>query len=65
VKKISKTNSFFIRNGKKKGDIKSKELYLTKKKEAKRAVAEAMEKEGKKTIEEWMCNKSEVLKLCM
>jgi len=29
---------------------KIKRIYLTKKKKAKRAVAEAMEKEGKKTI---------------
>jgi len=37
-------------------------LYLTKKKEAKRPVAKAMEKKGKKTIEQRMSKKSEVLK---
>jgi len=62
VKKIIKDKWLLYKKWQKKGDVRSKELYLAKKKEAKRAVVEAMQKEGKKTIEQLTYIKSEVLK---
>jgi len=60
VKKIIKHKRLLYKKWQKK-DVRSKELYLTKKKEAKRALAEVMGENGKKTTEQRMCNKSEVL----
>jgi len=41
VKKIIKDKRLLYKKWQKNGDVRSKELYLTKKKEAKKAVAEA------------------------
>jgi len=48
VKKIFKDKRLFYKKRQKKGNVRSKELYLTKKKEGKRAVAKAMEERRKK-----------------
>jgi len=65
VKKIIKDKRLLYRECQKKGGVRIKELYLTKKKEAKWAVAEATENEGKKTIEQLICNSRNSSNVCM